>query len=166
MGPSDPASHAFRGISQRNELMFGESGRLYVYRSHGLHWCANVVTGATGEASAVLLRAGRIVEGRELARARRTEGRSDGELARGPGNLCQALGVEGRHNGLDLLSSAHLTLRRDDLGSALQIVSGPRVGVSRAHAVHWRFWLKSEPSVSTYRRSGRITPASPSGPVG
>ena len=156
MGTGDPASHAFRGMTKRNQVMFGEAGHLYVYRSHGLHWCCNVVTGTTGHASAVLLRAGRVVDGWKIARKRRTKGRSDHQLARGPGSLCQALGINGEHNGVDLFSSETLTLHADDTNDRLKVAAGPRVGVSRGHQEPWRFWIEDEPSVSAYRQSTRL----------
>lgn len=105
-GAADPASHAYRGMTARNAVMFGPAGHLYVYRSHGLHWCANVVTGTDGIASAVLIRAGRVIEGEELARERRGPKVEDARLARGPGNFCQALGITAAHDGADLLTGA------------------------------------------------------------
>ncbi len=154
-GEGDPASHAYRGRTQRNEVMFGEAGRLYVYLSYGMHWCCNVVTGPDGHASAVLLRAGKVVEGAGLARRRRGERTKDRSLARGPGCLCQALGLNREHNGVDLLSSETLALRPGEPVEPSRIASGHRVGVSLAHDVPWRFWLVGEPSVSAYKRSPR-----------
>jgi DNA-3-methyladenine glycosylase len=155
-GTSDPASHAWRGPTPRNAVMWGRAGHLYVYRSHGIHWCANVVTGSEGEASAVLLRAGTVTGGLDLARARRGERVADRSLARGPGCLGQALGLTGDDNGTDLLDGGRLTLRGPTTGTALPVSSGPRVGVSRAAEVPWRFWLDGDPSVSAYRRSARL----------
>lgn len=154
-GANDPASHANRVRTSRNEVMFGEAGHLYVYRSHGLHWCCNIVTGQEGEAAAVLLRAGRVVEGRDLARSRRGAGVETGRLARGPGCVCQALGIDGGHNGVDLLGGAGLTLTPGSLEPGPLIARGPRVGVSRAHDRPWRFWVAGDRSVSAYRRSPR-----------
>ena len=130
-GEGDPASHAFRGINGRNSVMFGPPGRLYVYRSHGLHWCANVVTGRDGAASAVLLRAGEVVDGADLARARRGERASPRNLARGPGNLAQALGLTGDHDGVGLLDHGRVRLE-PPVSTIGPIRHGPRVGVSRA----------------------------------
>jgi DNA-3-methyladenine glycosylase len=152
-GAGDPGSHAFRGRTPRNEVMFGPPGRLYVYFTYGMHWCCNVVCGPEGAASAVLLRAGEITEGLDVARTRRTAARGDRELARGPARLCQALGIDSAHNGHDL-SVPPLTLT--PAGSpARAVVTGPRVGLRQASDRPWRFWLPDEPTVSVYR------PASP-----
>jgi DNA-3-methyladenine glycosylase len=158
MGEADPASHAFRGPTARNQVMFGDPGRLYVYLSYGMHFCCNVVTGHNGHASAVLLRAGRVVEGAELARARRGERVKDRSLARGPGCLCQALGINRDHNGADLVRDGALTLRPGDPVKPGRILSGHRVGVRLAHDVPWRFWLDGDPTVSAYKRSPRALP--------
>lgn len=156
---ADPASHAFRGRTARNAVMFGPAGRLYVYRSHGIHWCANLVTGPDGEASAVLLRAGRVVEGVALARSRRGAAVPDRSLARGPGCLTQSLGIEGHHDGADLLDGGALRLERGDSEPG-PIATGPRVGVSRAADRPWRLWVSGDQTVSAYRRSPRA-PAPP-----
>ncbi|OII65826.1 DNA-3-methyladenine glycosylase [Streptomyces sp. CC77] len=158
-GTADPASHAYRGRTPRNEVMFGPAGHLYVYRSHGLHWCANVVTGTDGIASAVLIRAGRVVEGEELARERRGERVENARLARGPGNFCQALGITGEHNGADLLKGPSVVLSEGEPASAALIQAGPRVGVSKAHDWLHRFYLAGDPTVSAYRLSPRARPA-------
>jgi DNA-3-methyladenine glycosylase len=151
-GESDPASHAYRGINGRNAVMFGPPGHLYIYRSHGLHWCANVVTGQNGSASAVLLRAGEVVEGEEVARARRGARATARNLARGPGNLAQALGLTADHYGADLLD--HGPVRLEPPAAHVGPISrGPRVGVSRAADWPWRWWLEGEASVSTYRKA-------------
>jgi DNA-3-methyladenine glycosylase len=99
---ADPGSHAFRGPGRRNATMFGPSGRLYVYFTYGMHWCANVVCGPPGRGSAVLLRAGELIEGLALARQRRAGARRDADLARGPARLTTALGIDGSHDGADL----------------------------------------------------------------
>lgn len=151
-GGDDPASHAFRGPTQRTAVMFGPAGFLYVYRSYGLHWAMNVVTGPEGRASAVLLRAGEVVTGLELARSRRG-GVADDQVARGPGNLAQALGVVGEHGGADLLRSPVLFLR-PGLPPG-EVATGPRVGVTLAHDIPWRFWAVGSRAVSAYRRSPR-----------
>jgi DNA-3-methyladenine glycosylase len=150
-GENDPASHAYRGPTARNDVMFGPPGRLYVYFSYGMHWCANVVCGPDGTASAVLLRAGEVVDGVPTARARRGE-RPDEALARGPANLTQALGIDRSQDGLEL--DGLLVLSPDPV-PADDILFGPRVGVSLAHDVPWRFWLRGDRSVSAYRRSPR-----------
>jgi DNA-3-methyladenine glycosylase len=157
-GATDPASHAYRGMTPRNAVMFGPAGHLYVYRSHGLHWCANVVTGTDGTASAVLVRAGRVIEGEDLARRRRGGTAEDARLARGPGNLCQALGVTAEHNGTDLLTGTSVALSEGEPVPAALIRVGPRVGVSRAHDWEHRFYLAGDPTVSAYRLSPRARP--------
>lgn len=154
-GEGDPASHAYRGRTPRNEVMFGQAGRLYVYLSYGIHWCANVVTGTPGHASAVLLRAGKVVEGEDLARRRRGQRTEERALARGPGCLCQALGLDRAHNGLDLLTSGTVRLRPGEPVDPARTASGHRVGVSAAHDVPWRFWVAGDPTVSAYKRSPR-----------
>lgn len=158
-GTADPASHAYRGRTPRNAIMFGPAGHLYVYRSHGLHWCANVVTGTDGIASAVLIRAGRVIEGEELARARRGEKVESPRLARGPGNFCQALGITGEHNGADLLRGTSVTLSEGEPVPTALVRVGPRVGVSKAHDWQHRFFLAGDPTVSAYRLSPRAKPS-------
>jgi DNA-3-methyladenine glycosylase len=154
-GDSDPASHAYRGRSPRNGVMFGPAGFLYCYFTYGMHWCCNVVTGPDGRASAVLLRAGQVIEGVQLARQRRGERVTDRSLARGPANLAQALGLGREQNGADLLSSGVVRLS-PGVGSGA-VSTGPRVGVRLAHDVSWRFWIEGDSSVSAYKRSPRAT---------
>ncbi|MCV7224644.1 DNA-3-methyladenine glycosylase [Mycolicibacterium komossense] len=149
----DAASHSYRGRGGRNEIMWGLAGRLYTYRSHGIHVCANVVCGPDDVAAAVLLRAGVVVDGVESARERRGATVRDVALARGPGNLCSALGITMSDNGLDLFdpgSPVRLTL-----GDRQPAVSGPRVGVSKAADRPWRLWLAGRREVSAFRRSPR-----------
>lgn len=157
-GTADPASHAYRGRTARNATMFGPAGHLYVYRSHGLHWCANVVTGTDGIASGVLIRAGRVIEGEDLARQRRGERVESSRLARGPGNFCQALGITAEHNGADLLTGTSVVLSEGEPVPAALIQVGPRVGVSKAHDWQHRFYLAGDPTVSAYRLSPRAKP--------
>lgn len=150
----DPASHAHRGPTPRAEIMFGPPGRLYVYFSYGVHWCANVVVGPAGRGSAVLMRAGEVVVGEPLARSRRPAARPARDLARGPARLTQALAIGPDDRGADLLSaSSAVRLHR---GSAPASVSaGPRVGISQAVDLPWRFWETGEPSVSAFRAGGK-----------
>jgi DNA-3-methyladenine glycosylase len=156
-GEADPGSHAYGGRTPRTEVMFGPAGRLYVYFSYGMHWCVNVVCGRAGSASAVLLRGGEVVEGLDLARARRRAARVDRDLARGPARLAQALGIDGGLDGALLGGPSSgrpvRLLPGDGTNGALR--SGPRVGVSGAGGdaalFPWRFWLDGEPSVSAYR---------------
>jgi DNA-3-methyladenine glycosylase len=153
-GHDDPGSHAYRGPTRRNSVMFGPAGRLYCYFTYGMHVCANVTVGPEGQASAVLLRAGEVVDGLAEARARRP-GAPDRDLARGPARLCRALGLELSDNGADL-SRGPVTL---EAGPALTAYrSGPRVGLRLAPDRPWRFWIEGDPSVSTYRRSPKAAP--------
>jgi len=154
-GEDDPASHAWRGRTARNVVMYGPAGFAYVYRSYGVHWCLNVVTGTEGRASAVLLRAGDVVGGLAQARSRRPAARTQRELARGPGRLTSALDIHGGHGGSDLLDPGSPVRLLPAQGPVPEPVRGPRVGVSRAADVPWRFWLPDEPSVSAYARSPR-----------
>jgi DNA-3-methyladenine glycosylase len=146
-GPNDPGSHSYNGRTARNEVMFGPPGRLYVYFTYGMHHCCNVVVGPVGIPSALLLRAGEVVEGLELARERR--GSVDRDLARGPARLCQALAIDLTHNGTDL-STGSLTLDPGP-GSTGRVRTGPRVGLRRAADRPWRFWIDGDPTVSAYR---------------
>lgn len=149
-GGNDPGSHAFRGRTRRNETMFGPAGHLYCYFTYGMHVCCNVVCGPEGRASAVLLRAGRIVAGAEEARSRRN-GASDRDLARGPARLCRALGITLDHDGTDLgRGPVTLTLPSAPLPAAT-IATGPRVGLREAAGHPWRFWVSGEQTVSAYR---------------
>ena len=204
-GASDPASHAYRGKTARNAVMFGPPGHAYVYFTYGMHFCVNLVCLGNGSASAVLLRAGRIIEGEELARVRRTGGpRSGGaggravppcgrtapgkkavssrDLARGPARLCQALDIDRSLDGADvcvpesplrmrwpdastMARSAAVLARGDDPAEPPhggpppptprpprgKVASGPRVGISVAAEVPWRFWIEGDPTVSAYR---------------
>ena len=179
-GQADPASHAYRGRTARNGVMFGPPGHAYVYFTYGMHFCVNVVCLGDGTASAVLLRAGRVIEGEELARARRTRRRAGGDrdsasqdsasqdsaglaardLARGPARLCQALDIDRALDGADVCAAeSPLRVRRRQTGTGTiarsgqgNIRSGPRVGVSAAADVPWRFWFEGDPTVSAYKR--------------
>ncbi|MFN2537398.1 MAG: DNA-3-methyladenine glycosylase [Mycobacteriales bacterium] len=146
----DPASHAHRGPTPRNRLMFGPPGFLYVYFTYGMHWCANVVTGPEGRASAVLLRAGEVVEGLELARSRRP-GATDRDLCRGPARLAKALGLDGAALGLDLLDPASPVRLLPRAGPAPVVARGPRVGIRVGTETPWRFWIEGDRSVSSYK---------------
>jgi DNA-3-methyladenine glycosylase len=145
-GPNDPGSHAYRGRTARNQVMFGPPGRLYVYFTYGMHYCCNVVVGSDGDPAAVLLRAGEVVEGRDLARTRRRG--SERDLARGPARLCQALAIEAAHDGADLCGGP-LTLIPGEAPAAVR--TGPRVGLRQAADRPWRFWAADDPTVSVYR---------------
>jgi DNA-3-methyladenine glycosylase len=152
----DPGSHAHRGETPRNASMFRGGGTLYVYLSYGIHRCVNIVCGPEGFASGLLLRAGEVVDGLEIARSRRVTARRDDELAKGPGRLGSALGIGLEDDG------SHLGDGRFSLelpgGPAGEVVSGPRVGVSGRAGTDefpWRFTLAGEPSVSTWRPAVR-----------
>ena len=176
-GQADPASHAYRGRTPRNAVMFGPPGHAYVYFTYGMHFCVNLVCLPEGTASAVLLRAGRVVEGEDLARARRTApGPGGRDLARGPARLCQALAITRAQNGADVCDPASPLRVRwpgpaelagagppgpaepagagpvgpGELAGA-SISHGPRVGVSAAADVPWRVWVTGDPTVSVYR---------------
>ena len=155
-GRSDPASHAYRGRTQRNAVMFGPPGHAYVYFTYGMHFCVNMVClGEGGSASAVLLRAGAIIAGEDLARARRTRGAGSvaaRDLARGPARLCQALGIDRSLDGADVCSQdSSLRAEAGHPARSVKIATGPRVGVSSAADIPWRFWVDGDPTVSAYR---------------
>jgi DNA-3-methyladenine glycosylase len=169
----DPGSHARAGQTARNATMWGEPGHLYVYLSHGIHSCVNVVCGPDGVAGGVLLRAGEIVEGQDVAVRRRPRAQTARDLARGPGRLGQALGLRHpAHDGIDAIvggggvaaegevvalgperagARARLDLPR---AAAASISAGPRVGVAGVAGTHefpWRFWIAGDPTVSSFR---------------
>jgi DNA-3-methyladenine glycosylase len=197
-GPADPASHAYRGRTARNAVMFGPPGHAYVYFTYGMHFCVNLVCQPPGVATAVLLRAGEVVAGEKLARCRRypadrvLASRATGsralasyrDLARGPARLCQALAIDRALDGADVCDPASPLRILPAAGASAASVSsavpasaasasaassavpasaasassfprkvetGPRVGVSAAADVPWRFWLSGEPTVSVYR---------------
>jgi len=161
-GCEDPASHAYTR-TPRSETMYGPSYRLYVYRSYGIHHCANVVTGPREIGAAVLLRAGEVVDGLELAHQRRGADTGHHLLARGPGNLAQALAITLADLGTDVLDPDRAVHLGPEPRGRRTIESGPRVGVSKAADVPWRFWLDGDPTVSAYRRSPRAPAPLPSG---
>jgi DNA-3-methyladenine glycosylase len=159
----DPGSHARMGRTARNATMWGEPGHLYVYLSHGIHSCVNVVSGPDGVAGGILLRAGEVVEGRDAATRRRRERRgvvrSERDIARGPGRLGDAVGLRHPvHDGIDAVTGleragavAWLSLPEQPSGA---VVSGPRVGVAGAAGTGeypWRFWIDGDPTVSVFR---------------
>lgn len=155
-GGDDPASHCYRGRTQRNAVMFGPAGNLYVYFVYGMHFCINVVCMTDGVPGAVLLRAGELVEGVELARSRRPAVRKDAQLASGPARLAGVLGIGREHNGLDLTSpDSSVRLYQGEDVDEDDVRSGPRVGVATAMDLPWRSWVDGSPAVSSYRRGGR-----------
>lgn len=153
-GLADPASHSYRGRTSRNAVMFGPPGRVYVYLSYGVHWAVNLVCQGDGDPAAVLLRAGRVLSGHDRARAHRGDV-PDHRLARGPGNLTSALGVNGPMTGTTLWSGPMRWQPSPREAAVAEVRSGPRVGVSLAADVEWRFWLAGDDTVSSYRRSTR-----------
>ncbi|HEX3649697.1 MAG TPA: DNA-3-methyladenine glycosylase [Pseudonocardiaceae bacterium] len=155
-GFDDPASHTYRGRTDRNTVMFGPAGHLYVYFVYGMHFCANVVAMTDGVPGAVLLRAGEVVDGVAAAHRRRPAARSDAELAKGPARLTGVLGLARGHNGVDLTDPAsQVRLHTGDPVPDESVRTGPRVGVATAMEVPWRWWIDGSPAVSTYRRGGK-----------
>jgi len=152
LGAQDPGSHSYRGKTNRNAVMFGEPGHLYTYFTYGMHTCANIVCLPEGTASGLLLRAGEVVEGVDLARSRRLTTRTDADLARGPARLTVAMGISLADGGVDL-GSGRIRLQLADGESEYAV--GPRTGLSGPGGgvdYPWRFWIPGEPSVSPYKR--------------
>ena len=143
-GVLDPGSHGYRGLTQRTEVMYGPPGRLYVYFTYGMHWCANVVCAPEGRCEAVLLRAGEPIEGVELMRARRPVATRDTELAAGPARLTQAMGIGKQHNGSSLLRGGKFFIGADEASDAYragEIAQTVRVGLGagKGQEIPWRF---------------------------
>ncbi len=164
-GKVDPASHAYRGKTARNAVMFGEPGHVYVYFTYGMHYCMNLVCEREGVASAVLLRAGEVVEGIDIAHSRRGSA-TFRDLARGPARLVMALGIGRDDNGRDACDPRSPIRVRAGGPPRVAVREGPRVGVAAGAETPWRFWLDGEPTVSAYRahvpkrRSGSPTASS------
>ncbi len=151
-GADDPASHAYRGETARNAVMFGPPGRCYVYFTYGMHWCANVVCGPPGKAHAVLIRALHPLDGLEAMRTARPAARRDVDLCNGPAKLCQALGITGADGGSDLLDgSGPLLLADDGVDPPIRPGNGVRIGISVATERALRWWVPDDPSVSPTR---------------
>lgn len=158
-GEQDPGSHAYRGPTQRNASMFGPPGHAYVYFTYGMWHCLNLVCGPDGFASGVLLRAAEVVEGADIARARRPKARKESELAKGPARLATSIDVDRRLNGIDVCPAAPDTLEAppplqvlDGPSPDSRVCAGPRTGVGGDGAHQpWRFWLDGDPTVSPYR---------------
>jgi DNA-3-methyladenine glycosylase len=150
-GEEDPASHAYHGPNSRNQAMFGPPGHLYVYMSYGIHWCANVVCGPVGLARAVLLRALAPLAGLDLMRSARwvaQRRQEDSDLCRGPGRLCQAMGIDRSFDGYDLAGRrARLWVASDGVEPPAMPLVGTRVGISAGRDLPWRF-LVDDPGVS------------------
>ncbi|WP_128377970.1 DNA-3-methyladenine glycosylase [Streptomyces cavernae] len=153
-GANDPGSHAYRGRTARNGVMFGPPGHAYVYFTYGMWHCLNLVCGPEGIASGVLLRAGEITEGAELARKRRLSARYDKELAKGPARLATALDIDRALDGADVCApgEAPLAIFSGTPTPSHQVLNGPRTGVAGEGGVHpWRYWIANDPTVSPYR---------------
>ena len=150
-GRRDPASHAFRGPTPRSAVMFGAPGHLYVYFTYGMHHCINLVCEAQGSAGAVLIRALEPLRG--ITAMRRARGlRDELRLTRGPGCVARALGLDLRHDGLDLTRGPVWVEGQAMVRSPARIVAGPRIGIRAATRRPWRFWLAGHPCVSASRR--------------
>jgi DNA-3-methyladenine glycosylase len=151
-GGEDAGSHAFRGQTLRNATMFGPPGHLYVYFTYGMHWCANAVCGDVGDGVAVLLRAAEPVSGLDEMRAARPAARRDRDLLRGPARLCQAFGLTGEHDGIDLVRPAApgLVIVDDGTPSPALPAQGVRVGLGagRGDQHPWRWWIADNAYVS------------------
>ncbi|WP_351225092.1 DNA-3-methyladenine glycosylase [Streptomyces sp. NPDC002133] len=153
-GEADPGSHAYRGRTARNGVMFGPPGHAYVYFTYGMWHCLNLVCGPERSASGVLLRAGEIRVGTELARKRRISARNDRELAKGPARLATALDIDRTLDGADVCGGTDTPLRilTGTPAASEQVRNGPRTGVGGAGAGHpWRYWISDDPTVSPYR---------------
>ncbi|MDT9685457.1 DNA-3-methyladenine glycosylase [Streptomyces sp. TRM76323] len=153
-GEVDPGSHAYRGRTARNAVMFGPPGHAYVYFTYGMWHCLNLVCGPEGTASGVLLRAGEVRAGHELARRRRLSARHDRELAKGPARLATALDVDRTLDGTDACAGpdSPLSVLTGTPIAPERVRNGPRTGVGGEGAVHpWRFWIDGDPTVSPYR---------------
>jgi DNA-3-methyladenine glycosylase len=153
-GDEDPGSHAFRGETPRNRVMFGPPGHLYVYFTYGMHWCSNIVCGEKGYASAVLLRGGAPIEGVDVMRLRRHVVRRDRDLSSGPARLTQALGITGAHNGTDLVRGS-VRLLDDGTPPPRRPGRSTRVGLKPGEGdrSRWRWFVRDEPNVSPGRPS-------------
>lgn len=148
----DPGSHAYRGKTKRNASMFGEPGHLYAYFTYGMHVCGNIVCSPDGEPAGLLMRAGEVVGGIELARARRVTSKKDTDLAQGPGRLAVALGLQLSDNGSDLFAPP-FALERGERPA--DVMTGPRTGISGEGGgvqFPWRFWIPGDKTVSPYKR--------------
>lgn len=154
-GSDDPGSHGYRGITPRTEVMFGPPGHLYVYFTYGMHWCANVVCASDGVCGAVLIRALEPLTGLDEMYAARTKARRDRDLCSGPAKLCQALAIDGSHDGLDLTKAALGVELRDDLTEPPLPSTSVRIGLAagKGEDLPWRFYVADDPNVSASPRN-------------
>jgi DNA-3-methyladenine glycosylase len=156
LGRDDPGSHSYRGPTPRNATMFGPAGRLYVYFTYGMHWCANAVCGPpTG--GAVLLRAAEPLSGLDEMRAARSAARRDRDLCSGPAKLCQALGLTGEHDGVSL-RGPEVVLADDGTPPPRRPARGLRVGLTAGAELSYRWWVPGDPNVSRGPVSLRVDP--------
>lgn len=151
-GKIDEASHSFKGITKRNEIMFNSGGFLYVYFTYGIHYCANIVTGKKGEGSAVLLRAMEPISGVEIFYKRRFNSEivdklKNNNLLNGPGKICQAFNINKNHNGLDITKNPIYILDKPKL-SKDEIVQTKRIGIKKSVELPWRFYIKNSIYIS------------------
>jgi len=148
-GSDDAGSHAYRGMTPRTTVMFGSPGHLYVYFTYGMHWCANVVATKDGDAAAVLLRAAAPVDGIEVMRERRVKARRDRDLLAGPARLCQAFGISGLHNGVDLVRGP-VRILDDGVVPPDEPGVSTRIGLSpgRGDDHPWRYFVPGDPNLS------------------
>jgi DNA-3-methyladenine glycosylase len=151
-GAEDPGAHSYRGMTARNQVMFGPPGGLYVYFTYGMHWCANAVCGDEGVGLAVLLRALAPLEGLDEMRAARPAARRDRDLCSGPAKLCQALGIDRAFDGGDLVTGDRgITIVDDGVGPPADPVRTTRIGLSAGAEHPWRWYVVGDPNVSTTR---------------
>ncbi|WP_132999568.1 DNA-3-methyladenine glycosylase [Luteimonas arsenica] len=153
-GSEDPAAHSFRGMTARNATMFGEAGHLYVYFTYGMHWGSNAVCGEVGEGTGVLLRAMEPLRGLEVMRPLRPAARRDRDLASGPGKLSQAMGITRELDGADLVTAERgIGIVSDGMPPPRRPAVGPRIGISRAVELPWRWHVPGHLHVSGRRRA-------------
>jgi len=151
-GSEDPGSHAYRGLTPRNRVMFGPPGGLYVYFTYGMHWCANAVCGDEGEGVAVLLRALAPLDGLDEMRAVRPAAKRDRDLCSGPAKLCQAFGLDRAFDGADLVSGDRGVVIVDDgTPPPATPVQTTRIGLSAGAEHRWRWHVAGDPNVSRLR---------------
>lgn len=161
-GAEDPAAHSYRGMTARNATMFGEAGHLYVYLSHGLHWGANTVCGDVGEGVGVLLRAIAPVAGLPLMREASPATTRDADIGRGPGRLSRAMAIDRTFDGADLVTASHgISVCDDGTPPPQSPGCGPRIGISRAVDLPWRWYVSGHRSVSGTRRTTAAVAAGP-----
>jgi DNA-3-methyladenine glycosylase len=147
-GSDDPAAHSYRGMTQRNAVMFGAPGHLYVYFTYGMHWCGNVVCGQEGKGWAVLIRALQPVAGLDLMYASRPIAKNDRQLCNGPACLTQAMSIDGTHDGEDLVDGKAYALMDDGTPAPKRPVQTTRIGISKAADFPWRWYVPDNRYVS------------------